>query len=99
MSFFLGQCFGIEPSEAHIHARHIPIKQIPSSEKDVTTWLMDTFQFKGQLLSDFIANGQFPRQGTEEELSILNASLILPRSRPFAALDFAKKFLRHKKTA
>ncbi|XP_027093180.1 probable 1-acyl-sn-glycerol-3-phosphate acyltransferase 4 isoform X1 [Coffea arabica] len=68
---FLDNVFGVEPSEVHIHVRRIPIREIPPSEKDVTAWLMDTFQLKDQLLSDFIANGHFPHEGTEEELSTL----------------------------
>lgn len=128
--------FGIEPCEVHIHVRRIPFEEIPSSEKDVTKWLMDTFQFKDQLLSDFITNGHFPHQGTEKDLSTLEcfgnfaavivitgiftfltffssiwfkvyvalvctyiASATYFSIKPFAAVDFAEKLLRHKKTA
>ncbi|CAI9116667.1 OLC1v1017875C1 [Oldenlandia corymbosa var. corymbosa] len=66
---FLDNAFGTEPSEVHIHVRRIPLSKIPSLEKEANSWLMDTFQFKDKLLSDFSANGHFPNEGTEEELS------------------------------
>ncbi|XP_059279196.1 probable 1-acyl-sn-glycerol-3-phosphate acyltransferase 4 [Lycium ferocissimum] len=66
---FLDNAFGVDPSEVHIHVRRIPLEKIPASEKEASKWLMDTFQFKDQLLSDFIGNGHFPNEGTEQELS------------------------------
>ncbi|KAJ8538011.1 hypothetical protein K7X08_014551 [Anisodus acutangulus] len=66
---FLDNAFGVDPSEVHIHVRRIPLEIIPASEKEASKWLMETFQFKDQLLSDFIANGHFPNEGTEQELS------------------------------
>lgn len=68
---FLDNLFGVDPSEVHMHIRRIPLKEIPASENEAADWLMNTFLFKDQLLSDFITDGQFPRQGTECELSTL----------------------------
>lgn len=66
---FLDNAFGVDPSEVHIHVRRIPLDKIPEFEKEVSKWLMETFDFKDRLLFDFIANGHFPNEGTEEELS------------------------------
>ncbi|KAF3654786.1 putative 1-acyl-sn-glycerol-3-phosphate acyltransferase 5, partial [Capsicum annuum] len=66
---FLDNAFGVDPSEVHIHVRRIPLEEIPESEKEASRWLMKTFHFKDQLLSDFIDNGHFPNEGTEQELS------------------------------
>ncbi|KAK6938775.1 Acyltransferase, C-terminal domain [Dillenia turbinata] len=66
---FMDNVFGVDPSEVHIHVRRIPLEEIPSSETDVTGWLMSTFNLKDQLLSDFTAQGHFPHQGIEGELS------------------------------
>ncbi|OIT31547.1 PREDICTED: probable 1-acyl-sn-glycerol-3-phosphate acyltransferase 4 [Nicotiana attenuata] len=66
---FLDNAFGVDPSEVHIHVRRIPFDKIPASEKEASEWLVETFQFKDKLLSDFIANGHFPSEGTEKELS------------------------------
>lgn len=68
---FLDNLLGVDPSKVHMHIRCIPLKEIPKSEKETVDWLMNTFLFKDQLLSNFIADGQFPRQGTEGELSNL----------------------------
>ncbi|KAJ7978394.1 Phospholipid/glycerol acyltransferase family protein [Quillaja saponaria] len=66
---FLDNVFGVDPSEVHIHIRYFPIENIPVSEDKVSTWLMDVFQFKDQLLSKFYSEGQFPNQGIEGDLS------------------------------
>lgn len=66
---FLDNAFGVDPSEVHIHVRRIPLEKIPASEKEASKWLMETFHFKDQLLFDFTANGHFPNEGTEQELS------------------------------
>ncbi|OVA04561.1 Phospholipid/glycerol acyltransferase [Macleaya cordata] len=60
--------FGVDPSEVHIHVRRIPLNEIPTSEDETAAWLMKTFQLKDHLLSDFRAEGHFPRQGTEGDL-------------------------------
>uniref|UniRef100_A0A7N0UMF1 1-acylglycerol-3-phosphate O-acyltransferase n=1 Tax=Kalanchoe fedtschenkoi TaxID=63787 RepID=A0A7N0UMF1_KALFE len=62
--------FGVDPSEVHIHIRRILTNDIPTSELEATAWLTDTFKLKDQLLSDFVAQGHFPNQGTEAELSL-----------------------------
>ena len=66
---FLDNVFGLDPSEVHIHVRSIPVKEIPSSEADSAAWLIDTFQLKDKLLSDFKAYGHFPDPVAEKDLS------------------------------
>ncbi|WJZ83738.1 hypothetical protein VitviT2T_003394 [Vitis vinifera] len=68
---FLDNVFGVDPSEVHMHVRRIPLNNIPTSENEVTTWLMDTFILKDQLLSNFYSQGGFPHQGTEGTLSTM----------------------------
>uniref|UniRef100_A0A5B6YRU7 1-acylglycerol-3-phosphate O-acyltransferase n=1 Tax=Davidia involucrata TaxID=16924 RepID=A0A5B6YRU7_DAVIN len=90
--FFLDNVFGVDPSEVHIHVRRIPIEEIPASETESATWLMDIFQFKDQLLSDFNARGHFPHQGTEGELSTLkclvNFTVVVALTGIFTFLTF-----------
>ncbi|XWS54638.1 hypothetical protein CRYUN_Cryun10bG0105900 [Craigia yunnanensis] len=78
---FLDNVFGVDPSKVHIHIRRITLHDIPISERKVTAWLMDTFQFKDQLLSNFKSEGYFSRQGTEVNLSavkgLVNVMLVL----------------------
>ncbi|XVF67395.1 hypothetical protein PTKIN_Ptkin10aG0117500 [Pterospermum kingtungense] len=78
---FMDNVYGVDPSEVHIHVRRITLDEIPKSEREVTGWLMDTFQFKDKLLSNFKSEGYFPRQGTEGYLSTLkclvNVMLVL----------------------
>uniref|UniRef100_A0A7N0TC23 1-acylglycerol-3-phosphate O-acyltransferase n=1 Tax=Kalanchoe fedtschenkoi TaxID=63787 RepID=A0A7N0TC23_KALFE len=62
--------FGVDPSEVHIHIRRILPKDIPTSEPEATAWLIDSFKLKDQLLSEFVAQGHFPNQGTDAELSL-----------------------------
>ncbi|KAL9662003.1 hypothetical protein QQ045_026831 [Rhodiola kirilowii] len=62
--------FGVDPSEVHIHIRRTLTKDIPTSELGATAWLMDTFNSKVQLLSDFVDQGHFLNQGSDEELSL-----------------------------
>ncbi|KAK1555443.1 hypothetical protein Q3G72_026485 [Acer saccharum] len=68
---FLDNVFGVDPSEVHIHIRRTPVKDIPVSDPEAAAWLIDAFQLKDQLLSDFKTEGGFPNQDTEEELSTL----------------------------
>ncbi|KAK4859403.1 hypothetical protein QYF36_004844 [Acer negundo] len=68
---FLDNVFGVDPSEVHIHIRRTPVKDIPVSDPEAAAWLIDAFQLKDQLLSNFKTEGGFPNQGTEEELSTL----------------------------
>lgn len=68
---FLDNVFGTDPSEVHIHVRRVPLDDIPANEEESSAWLMDSFQLKDKLLSDFNAHGQFPNQRPEEELSVL----------------------------
>ncbi|XP_050235138.1 probable 1-acyl-sn-glycerol-3-phosphate acyltransferase 5 [Mercurialis annua] len=71
----LDNVFGVNPSEVHIHIRRIALDDIPHSEEEITAWLMNTFQLKDQLLSDFYSKGHFPHQGTEGDLSTLKCSV------------------------
>lgn len=61
----------MNPSEVHVHVRRIALDDIPTSEEEVSAWLMNTFQLKDLLLSDFYSQGHFPHQGTEGDLSTL----------------------------
>jgi lysocardiolipin and lysophospholipid acyltransferase len=65
----LDNVFGVDPSEVHIHVQRIPLDDIPTSEDKISTWLMDKFCLKDQLLSNFYIQGHFPCQGTEGDLS------------------------------
>ncbi|KAL7002732.1 putative 1-acyl-sn-glycerol-3-phosphate acyltransferase 5 [Sarracenia purpurea var. burkii] len=67
-SFFDNAC-GVNPSEVHIHVRRVPVNDIPTSEDETSSWLVDTFSLKDQLLSDFYLLGHFPHEGTESGLS------------------------------
>ncbi|CAF1932932.1 probable 1-acyl-sn-glycerol-3-phosphate acyltransferase 5 isoform X1 [Brassica napus] len=68
---FLDNVYGTEPSEVHIHIRRISQNQIPNEEKEISAWLMNTFQIKDQLLSEFYSRGHFPNEGTEKEFSTI----------------------------
>ncbi|XP_015572804.2 probable 1-acyl-sn-glycerol-3-phosphate acyltransferase 4 isoform X1 [Ricinus communis] len=68
---FLDNVFGLDPAEVHIHIRRIPVNDIPVSDSEAATWLMNTFQIKDELLSGFKTRGHFPNEGTEGELSTL----------------------------
>ncbi|KAH6780013.1 lysophosphatidyl acyltransferase 5 [Perilla frutescens var. hirtella] len=66
---FLDNAYGIDPSEVHIHIQRISLSDIPSSEDEISSWLMSRFSLKDQMLSDFYAGGHFPCEGTEKGLS------------------------------
>ncbi|KAF5745690.1 1-acyl-sn-glycerol-3-phosphate acyltransferase 5 isoform X1 [Tripterygium wilfordii] len=66
---FLDNVFGVEPSEVHIHVQRITLDKIPLSEEKAAAWLIERFQLKDQLLSDFSSQSQFPNQVTERDLS------------------------------
>ncbi|GLT98082.1 hypothetical protein SLE2022_156050 [Rubroshorea leprosula] len=68
---FLDNVFGVDPSEVHIHIRRISLVDIPTPEKEAT-WLMNAFCLKDELLSNFYSKGNFPQQGTEAPLSMVN---------------------------
>lgn len=65
---FLDNVFGVDPTEVHIHVQRILPKEIPESEEDVTSWLIERFRVKDQLLTDFANLGCFPNEGTEGDL-------------------------------
>ncbi|KAJ6940065.1 1-acyl-sn-glycerol-3-phosphate acyltransferase 4 isoform X1 [Populus alba x Populus x berolinensis] len=89
---FLDNVFGTDPSEVHIHVRRIPAREIPASDSEAATWLMDRFQLKDRLLSDFKAHGHFPNEGTEQELSTLrclvNFTVVISLTALFIYLTF-----------
>lgn len=68
---FFDNASGVNPSEVHMHVQRIPLDNIPTSEDEVATWLMNRFQLKDQLLSDFASQGHFPHEGSEGDLSTL----------------------------
>lgn len=72
---FMDNAFGVDPAEVHVHIRRVRLDDIPTAENEVTSWLMDTFRFKDQLLSDFHSKGHFPNPGTEKELSTVKCLL------------------------
>ncbi|MBA0602187.1 probable 1-acyl-sn-glycerol-3-phosphate acyltransferase 5 [Gossypium raimondii] len=89
---FLDNVFGVDPSEVHIHIRRVTLDDIPLSESEVTAWLMDTFQRKDQLLSNFNSEGYFPLHGAELNLStvkcLINVMLVLVLTGAFLFLTF-----------
>lgn len=89
---FMDNVFGVEPAEVHIHVRRISLDDIPVSESECNTWLLNRFHLKDQLLSDFVSQGHFPNEGTEGDLStfkcLLNCVLVLATTTLFAYLAF-----------
>ncbi|CAL0329221.1 unnamed protein product [Lupinus luteus] len=78
---FLDNVFGLAPDEVHIHICRFPHDRIPVSEDEMSNWLVERFRYKDQLLSIFQAQGQFPDQATERDLSagksILNCVVVI----------------------
>ncbi|KAL8555984.1 hypothetical protein ACS0TY_003700 [Phlomoides rotata] len=68
---FLDNAYGVDPSEVHIHVRRISFCDIPTSEDQISAWLMNAFRVKDEMLSDFYEGGHFPCEGTELGLSTL----------------------------
>ncbi|KAG2601204.1 hypothetical protein PVAP13_5KG573200 [Panicum virgatum] len=66
---FLDNVYGVDPSEVHIHIRTVQLSDIPTSEDEITEWMIERFRQKDKLLSDFLAKGHFPDEGTEGDLS------------------------------
>ncbi|KAG6384394.1 hypothetical protein SASPL_155788 [Salvia splendens] len=93
---FMDNVFGVDPAEVHMHIRRIPLQQIPATENEAATWLMDAFVLKDQLLTDFIVNGHFPDQGTEEQLStvkcVANCAVVIAFTGLFLFLTFFSSF-------
>ncbi|KAF7140771.1 hypothetical protein RHSIM_Rhsim06G0036800 [Rhododendron simsii] len=89
---FVDNLCGVDPSEVHIHVQRIPIKEMPLSESEAATWLINAFQHKDELLSQFVAEGHFPQQGTEGELStfkgLVNFSVVVALTGIFVFLTF-----------
>ena len=44
---------------AHMHVRRFPIADIPVDEEQLSDWLLNRFQEKDALMSDFYARGSF----------------------------------------
>uniref|UniRef100_A0A2P2J6N0 1-acylglycerol-3-phosphate O-acyltransferase n=1 Tax=Rhizophora mucronata TaxID=61149 RepID=A0A2P2J6N0_RHIMU len=74
---FLDNVFGVEPSEVHINVRRVVVDDIPMSEEEVSSWLMNVFQLKDQLLTNFYSQGHFPHEGTEGDLSTVECLINL----------------------
>lgn len=72
---FWDNVFGLDPSEVHIHIRRFPHDSIPTSEDEISTWLIERFRFKDQLLSNFQDQGQFPDPAEERDLSAVKSIL------------------------
>lgn len=72
---FLDNVFGVAPSEVHMHVCRISLDCIPESEDEMSSWLINRFRIKDQLLSNFYGQGQFPNQVTEKELSDVKSIL------------------------
>lgn len=72
---FLDNVFGVDPSEVHIHIHRFPLDSIPVSEDEISMWLINRFQTKDQLLSNFQTQGQFPDQASERDLSAVTSIL------------------------
>lgn len=73
--------FGVDPAEVHLHIKRISLKDIPKSEDHISTWLLETFRLKDQLLSKFHSCGRFPTPEIGTNLSttkcFLNAAGVL----------------------
>ncbi|XP_047315800.1 probable 1-acyl-sn-glycerol-3-phosphate acyltransferase 5 isoform X2 [Impatiens glandulifera] len=78
---FLDNAFGVEPAEVHIHVRRIPVNEIPISEDDTGSWLVNTFSLKDRMLTDFYSQGYFSHDAKEHHLStatcLLNCLIVL----------------------
>ncbi|KAJ4824494.1 1-acyl-sn-glycerol-3-phosphate acyltransferase 4 [Turnera subulata] len=87
---FLDNVFGVGPAEVHIHVRRIPAKDLPDSDDKASTWLLDAFQRKDQLLTGFKVQGHFDNGGAEQELSTLkglvNITLVITLTAMFSYL-------------
>lgn len=68
---FMDNAFGVDPSEVHIHIRRVSLSDIPTSEDQISEWLMNAFKVKDEMLSNFYEGGHFPCEGTELGLSTL----------------------------
>ncbi|KAL0366138.1 UNVERIFIED_CONTAM: putative 1-acyl-sn-glycerol-3-phosphate acyltransferase 5 [Sesamum radiatum] len=92
MPSFLDNVFGVDPSEVHMHVRRIPLEEIPLSKDDAAAWLMNAFLLKDQLLTDFIVNGHFPQESTENQLStvkcVANCIIVIVFTGIFTYLTF-----------
>ena len=66
---------GTNPKEVHIHIKRIPISDIPLSETEVSTWLVNAFSSKDELLRHFYKEGVFPGTPVEGELSTISGLL------------------------
>ncbi|XAR61803.1 1-acylglycerol-3-phosphate O-acyltransferase [Bertholletia excelsa] len=94
----LDNLFGVDPSEVHIHVQRIPIKEMPESEDETATWLVNKFQLKDQMLSVFTAEGHFPKPGTERELStfkcLVNFTVVIAFTGIFMFLTLSSIWFR-----
>lgn len=93
---FLDNAFGVSPLEVHIHIRRFLPHEIPESEKDAATWLIERFRIKDQLLTSNNLVGHFPDEGTEGDLStfscLLKVAAMLSLASLFIYLTFFSAF-------
>ena len=92
---FLDNVFGVDPSEVHLHVQRIRVEEIPACETKAGSWLLNTFQMKDQLLSDFKVQGHFPNQRNEKELSTFNCLVTYTVVVSFTALFTYFTFFSH----
>ncbi|XP_016163182.1 probable 1-acyl-sn-glycerol-3-phosphate acyltransferase 4 [Arachis ipaensis] len=92
---FLDNVFGVDPSEVHLHVLRIPVDGIPACETEAASWLMNAFQKKDQLLSDFKVHGHFPNQINEKQLSTSKCIVTYTLVVAFTALFTYFTFFSH----
>nr|XP_025607115.1 probable 1-acyl-sn-glycerol-3-phosphate acyltransferase 4 isoform X2 [Arachis hypogaea]XP_025660514.1 probable 1-acyl-sn-glycerol-3-phosphate acyltransferase 4 isoform X2 [Arachis hypogaea] len=92
---FLDNVFGVDPSEVHLHVLRIPVDGIPACETEAASWLMNAFQKKDQLLSDFKVQGHFPSQINEKQLSTSKCIVTYTLVVAFTALFTYFTFFSH----
>ena len=47
---------------AHFHVHRTPMEEMPASDEELSSWLLDRFQVKDRLLDTFYQSGSFPDQ-------------------------------------
>lgn len=72
-------------SVSHVHVRRIPIQDIPESEADISSWLINRYQIKDTVLDTFYKTGVFPSdaqiRAIETTFSV-NSPVVAPISLP-----------------
>jgi hypothetical protein len=60
---------GLRAWPVHIHVRVIPIADVPKTGEEISTWAMETFKFKDELLRGFKEKGHFPGEECEYRMA------------------------------